>query len=417
MRRTILALSCTLLAAAAQAAEYHVAATGDDANAGTPAAPWRTLARACATVGPGDTVWLGAGTYRETLRPRVPGTNGAVIRFAARSGEKAILSGADPLTGSWQPHAGSIYSLRTDLKFIQLFVDGRMMPEARWPNSPPDDLMAMRRATAGEGTGYETLADPRLPPGDWNGAVVLLWPGSEWANTTRRVADYQPGRSFRFDVTTEAKIKDKYHKEDPYKPRAGNPYLLVGALVGLDSAGEWFLDAATGTVYLWTPDGKSPSTHRVEVKRRDLAVDLSRLSFIEIEDADIVGAAVRMSDSQDCKLENCRLRYSEHVREYPGGKVPAAQNVMTGKRNIWRRCLIAYGATTALAMSGEVLIFDRTLRFDELEAVEKYLAAKWGTKDNSIGDRPGELFRASPAPIGGRLYLRSDRALYCVGAR
>ncbi|MBU4459238.1 MAG: PQQ-like beta-propeller repeat protein [Verrucomicrobia bacterium] len=36
---------------------------------------------------------------------------------------------------------------------------------------------------------------------------------------------------------------------------------------------------------------------------------------------------------------------------------------------------------------------------------------------NSIGDRPGELFRASPAPIGGRLYLRSDRALYCVGAR
>lgn len=36
---------------------------------------------------------------------------------------------------------------------------------------------------------------------------------------------------------------------------------------------------------------------------------------------------------------------------------------------------------------------------------------------NSIGDRPGELFRASPAPIGGRFYLRSNRALYCVGAR
>ena len=36
---------------------------------------------------------------------------------------------------------------------------------------------------------------------------------------------------------------------------------------------------------------------------------------------------------------------------------------------------------------------------------------------NSIGTRTGELFRASIAPIDGRIYLRSDRALYCVGAR
>jgi len=36
---------------------------------------------------------------------------------------------------------------------------------------------------------------------------------------------------------------------------------------------------------------------------------------------------------------------------------------------------------------------------------------------NSIGDHAGELFRASIAPIGGRLYLRSNRALYCVGAK
>jgi hypothetical protein len=36
---------------------------------------------------------------------------------------------------------------------------------------------------------------------------------------------------------------------------------------------------------------------------------------------------------------------------------------------------------------------------------------------NSLGDRTGELFRASIAPINGRLYLRSNRALYCIGAR
>jgi len=36
---------------------------------------------------------------------------------------------------------------------------------------------------------------------------------------------------------------------------------------------------------------------------------------------------------------------------------------------------------------------------------------------NSIGERKGELFRASLAPINGRIYLRSNRALYCVGRK
>jgi outer membrane protein assembly factor BamB len=36
---------------------------------------------------------------------------------------------------------------------------------------------------------------------------------------------------------------------------------------------------------------------------------------------------------------------------------------------------------------------------------------------NPLGDRGDELFRASPAPINGRVYIRSNRALYCVGKR
>jgi len=335
------------------AAEYYVTANGDDASSGTQISPWRTIAKACAMTGPGDITWLGACTYRETLRPHVSGAMGKTIRFMALPGEKVVLNGSDPLTGTWQQHKGNIYKLQTNLKFIQLFVDGKMMPEARWPNSPPGNLMAMERATAGEGTGYETLADPHLPSGDWNDAVVIFWPGSEWFNMTRRVTDYQPGKSFHFDVTTAPKDKDKYHKEDPYKPRPGNPYLLVGALAGLDSPGEWYLDKKNGTVYLWTPDDRSPANHMVEVKQRDLAVDLSKLSFIEVKGVDITGAAVSMSEAQNCTLENCCLRYVEHVQEYPGGKMLATPNVITGKSNTWQHCLIAYGATTALSMSGE----------------------------------------------------------------
>ena len=54
--------------------------------------------------------------------------------------------------------------------------------------------------------------------------------------------------------------------------------------------------------------------------------------------------------------------------------------------------------------SGETLVIRPGPKFD--------LVAR-----NSIGDRTGELFRASITPIGGRIYLRSNRALYCVGAK
>ena len=351
-------VGCCLLVAWGQteAAEYYVAADSPqatDANPGTEAAPFKTVGQACAVARPGDTVVLGGGTYRETLRPRQSGAAGRPIRFVALPGEQVTLSGANVLTGVWQQHQGSIYRLQTNLKFKQLFLLSQMMPEARWPNTAPGDLMTYHRGTAGDGTGYEVLADPNLPPGNWNGGIVRLWPGSRWVSGTRRITDYQPGKSFRFDRTFAAEKKDPYHASDPYQPRAGNPFLIFGSLAGLDAPGEWFLDEDHGTVYLWTLDGKSPAADAVSVKQRDYACDLSGLKFIEIKGLNIFGAAVNMTDSQDCLLEDCRLRYVEHYREDDLHKAPATLNVVTGKNNEWRRCLVAYAATSALRLGGE----------------------------------------------------------------
>ncbi len=353
--RALTALMVALIAmGSGHGAELYVAAqdpVAGDANPGTQAQPFRSLARACELAGPGDTVFLRGGTYRETLTPKRSGEAGRPIRFVAMPGEQVTLSGADPLPAAWQQHQGSIYRLPTPLKFIQLLVDGRMLLEARWPNSSPADLMAPVRAHAGEGTGYEVLADPALPPGDWNGAIVLIWHGARWVSATRHIQDYQPGKSLRFDTDFRRKTPDKYHTSDPYLPRTGNPYILIGSLAGLDSPGEWFLDEAAQTVYLWAPDGQSPQGHAVEVKQRDYACDLSKLGFIEIKGLDILAAAVNMAEAHDCLLEDCRLRYVEHLRVLD--PLPPSRNVMTGKNNEWRRCLVAYSATSALRIGGE----------------------------------------------------------------
>lgn len=337
------------------AADFYVAAqdqAASDANPGTQAQPFRTLARACEAAGPGDTVYLRAGTYRETLTPARSGEPDRPVRFAAAPGEKVTLSSAEPLTGTWELHQGNLYRLTTPLRFAQLFVDGRMMLEARWPNSSPNDLMAPNRAAAGEGTDYEVLADSNLPPGDWNGALVLIWHGARWVSATRRVTEYQAGKSFRFDHDFRPKQPDKYHTSDPYMPRPGNPYILIGSLAGLDSPGEWFLDESTGVVYLWAPDGDEPSRHSIEVKQRDFACDLSKLSYIRVEGLDIVAAGVNMTDAQDCVLERCRLRYIDYTREPSTAKEPRG-NIVTGKNNEWRNCLVAYAAGAGIRLAGE----------------------------------------------------------------
>ncbi len=344
---------CVLVFGRAALAGYYLSPQGDDSGPGTKESPWRTLARACEAAGPSDTVILQAGVYRETLRPMRSGESGRPIRFLAAPGAKVVLSGAEPLAGEWQPYKGQIFALKTALKFQQLFVDGQMMPEARWPNSPPGDLMSYSRAVTESGTGYETLSDSHLPAGDWRGGIVLMWPGQWWFSDTRRIAGYELGKALRFDRTMKPKNADTFHATDPYLPRAGNYYVLMGSLDGLDSPGEWFLDETAGMLYLWAADDASPEKHRVEVKQRDTACDLHKLGFIEIIGVDMLGAAVNMRDAHDCLLEDCRLRYVEHHRDCDRENVPPALNVVTGRNNLWRRCLVAYGATGVLHLGGE----------------------------------------------------------------
>lgn len=76
-----------LLPAQAQAVEYHVSKQGRDDHAGT--------SRAADQVRPGDTVLIHEGTYSESVRLRVTGTQSQPITFKAAPGEKVVFDGLD----------------------------------------------------------------------------------------------------------------------------------------------------------------------------------------------------------------------------------------------------------------------------------------------------------------------------------
>ena len=76
-------------------AEYFVSPSGDDANAGTREAPWRSIARANEALGPGDTAVFLPGEYPGTIAPARDGAEGAPITYRAEEPLAATLTVGD----------------------------------------------------------------------------------------------------------------------------------------------------------------------------------------------------------------------------------------------------------------------------------------------------------------------------------
>jgi len=98
MFNRIVPLSILLFAGAAWplcAATFYVATTGNDSNAGSPAAPWKTIQKAADSLAPGDTALVRGGVYGEAVTIHVSGSAaGGCVTFQSYPGETAIVDGA-----------------------------------------------------------------------------------------------------------------------------------------------------------------------------------------------------------------------------------------------------------------------------------------------------------------------------------
>lgn len=89
----LLTLSLFLHPQTARAAgnTYYVAVSGSDSNAGTQAAPWKTIQKAANAAAAGDTVYVRGGTYKEKVIVRNSGSASAPITFMAYPGETPVI--------------------------------------------------------------------------------------------------------------------------------------------------------------------------------------------------------------------------------------------------------------------------------------------------------------------------------------
>ena len=295
--------------------ELYVATNGDDSNLGTLSSPYKTIQKCAQEALPGTICYIRGGTYREKVIPQYSGLSGQPITFKAYNDESVIVSGTEIVTPSWSLDTGSIYKAQaaTDLGDgkNQIFIDHKMVNEARWPNMGPGPLnpifSTFESATNSNPTdvtkNLTTMIDKKLPqiPGGWDGAYITEFGPWGWNGYSEKVTS-SSGNTLNLKIITDSINQEQF-------PSAGDKYFIYGKRALLDSPGEWYLDNATKILYLWHPQSINPSISIVEQKARTYGFDLSNKSFINLDGITLFATSIKTNESSNNIIIN-RLKAS-----------------------------------------------------------------------------------------------------------
>lgn len=265
MKFTLLMVVLVVLPLHARGTFYYVdGENGDDSNNGESVSSAFASIKICidALANPGDECQIRGGRYHQS-EFHISGKRGSSSKPIIIRGYKEeipIIDGTIPLepigNSAWKRTRDGIYMAKIEQDIWQLFVDGDMMTNARWPNALWSDrtiflnkhwAKSAKSSTRGKmvDNGAKNLAGSGL---NATGAMAILNIGS-FNTFAATVEDHPPGQNFFTYPDTFGDIKFK---------ASHNQYFLEDKLEFLDQSGEWFYDKNTKTLYVKTPDGKSP---------------------------------------------------------------------------------------------------------------------------------------------------------------
>lgn len=378
--------------------EYYVSLEGNDQNPGTKEKPFRHIQKCADIMKPGDLCFVREGTYRETVHPKKSGLRRYHMQFVAYPGEKVTLSGTEPIDGEWSRYKGSIYQTKVEMDFEQLFVDGKMMIEARWPNMRFEELWDRSKwATSAPGSGYGKMVDPELAKTgvDWTGALATLNVNPQFYTFTRTVNKHSKGSdSFEYNCDMFGEPSIPTGPVTPSRGYEDDYYYLSGKLGALDIPTEWFLDTETHTLYLWAPDSKNPATHNVEVKVRDYAFEANNVDQIRLVGFHFFATTFQFENTRHSEVDDCHLLYPTYARELTESlrePTPSPSTRMTGSYNTIRNSTLGYTPLTGLIMTGKYNTLDNNLIHDVCWSG----SLRYPAISMTVGDEPGQALYPS----------------------
>ncbi len=287
-----------------QATDWYVSATdgaASDTGSGGSDQPFRTVQRAADAAQPGDTVWIRDGVYRETVIAPRSGTSTAPIVFRAAAGAAPVISGADPVggwtqqNGRWRASLPSTWYDSAINQTLQVFRDGTMVHQARWPNTAgaPSSPGVSRitafisKSSSGNWTTavFEDAFLPGVPEGTYVGAQVQIQPNAAgWGWTLTGTVTAHVGKRLTIRSPNDCGVDGDASRYD-----VGARYVVFDKAELIDADGEWWHDRSAGV--LWMQSSTAPGS-RVTAKRRDWGFVLDDRAYITLQDLRFEACAV-----------------------------------------------------------------------------------------------------------------------------
>lgn len=331
--------------------DYYVATTGDDdtgdGSIGNPyltPAKARDVVRAYIAANPAHDpiiVYLRAGTYylstSLTLVAADSGTSGHPVTWKSYTGETAVISGGQVVTGWAAVGAGDPNYARlsaaqkanllvldlaangvTDMGAIQrrgfytgsdpyglkrahmeLFCDGDPMELASYPNK--NSWISVTGAPSGRYGGNFTYND--ATPGTWAGFDDVWVHGyfaEVWADSVEAITSVNT-------TTKTVYTTSPYHD---YGYTNGGRFRFLNVLEACGTAGEYYVDRDNSLMYLWPVSG-TPTASVVSMLDEEALIYADTVSYLRLEDLTLEctrGIGFEAARGTDVQVNNCTVQ-------------------------------------------------------------------------------------------------------------
>lgn len=319
---------------------------------------------------PGDTCRFKPGVYHRAIRISLKASKQKPVVI---DGGGATFDGRTRISGNWRKHAENIYKTSIDHNVRQLFINDELATPARWPNMTFTQRWDNTKwRAAAKGTKYGMMVDSQLAESgiDFTGCVAILNIGS-WQTFRREITKHERGAD-RFSYPTDPTSRLFNAKPHP----VGMDHYCVYGFAALDSAGEWFYDMKSSTLYLClTPvDGKRLLDGTLQLRSKTLAesITIEGSKHVILKRCKLRGSSLRMVDSNHCALDDVHLEYPSTIANPFGPNLPHpsvtsktwtarkwfgetsidAPFTVQGHHNVVRNCTVRYSEGPALTMIG-----------------------------------------------------------------
>jgi len=306
----------------------YVSPGGNDANRGTQAQPFASIARAMAerrkTSG-SAVIYLLEGTYYLNkplvFAPGDIGKENETLAITSYKNQKVIISGAAPLNLKWEKYKNGIWkaSVKQDLIFDELMVNGQLQRMARYPNY--DSTARFLGGTDAGAFSKERVATWHSPAGGYIHALHR----SEWGDFHYIITGKNSKGELNYEGGWQNNRRMGMHERYRF---------VENIFEELDTVNEWFYDKQSRTLYYYPPENVDVKTAKFETPQMAhlfefKGTEKKPVSNISIEGLMLTqtvrtfmqnrepllrsdwtiyrGAAVLYEGAVNCSLKNCTL--------------------------------------------------------------------------------------------------------------